>query len=363
MSQNTLDVKKQNINARNAALDNIRGLFILLFIAWHMLFNLLRGLSLFPNFFRHAYIENILSIPWWGFNLIDLAPITFMLFMGLIIYPNFSGKYERVGKRAFRDHLIKNLALNGLFLMFIIIADRFRGTNEGWSFMNDVATTGIIMTPFLSRPFRESTIAKFVAGAALLVVYWLFRAQLLQYLGTGHPGTGGGIGACVGFTGIVLVSAGMSDLARKKTVYFLAGVAVLYLIGLLCTRVFMPAETYGEEWWKVPMFLADERYEEWLPFAMFSVFWMVGALSKAFIIYTGLWAVCHYLLKDKRVWGLSTIGRNLMLYIFIALIAIVIISFLGSAVLWRSLLYVAIVIVLCFIITIPLEKYKVTFKL
>jgi hypothetical protein len=310
----------------------------------------------------HAVNADDLRIAWWGFNLIDLAPIAFMFILGFIIYPTFQGKYERTGKRAFHDHLVKGLALNGVFLLGTFIADRIMAADNpdhvasGWSFMNDVATTAIFMTPFLTKPFRESTVLKFVAGAVLLTLYGLFRAQINPLLSPAHPTMGGGIGACIGFAGVALFSAGMGDLMRKREWHWLIGVAVFYIVGIICSQVLMPLETMPEPYYYYGLM----RYP--IHFAAFSSLYMVSALSKVLVAYTGLWAICRYLLKGKAIWGLSTIGRNLMLYILILFVGIAGMSILPKG-LGLSILYAAIMMALCFVIAIPLEKKKMTFKL
>jgi len=336
-------IEKQNIAARDIILDNIRGLFVLMFIASHAIVGMLGADTPLP--LLHAYSVNHIGIAWWGFNLNDLAPVAFMFLLGFIIYPVFERKYERAGKRAFRNHLVRYLALNGISLTAIFIQYRAWGVNDGWSFICDVATTAIFMTPFLTKPFRESTALKFIAGAVLVTLYGIFYGPLIQYLGAPDPQQGAGIGACIGYTGIVLVVAGFGDLLRKKRAHYYIGVGVLYLIGLLCTRVLMSPE---DGVW-----------------GTYSVLWMVGSLSKVFVIFTILWAACHYLLKGRPIWGLVTIGRNLLLYILIALLVMLIpiIQSVDSIGPWRTTVYTCMIITFCLVLTIPLEKKKVTVKL
>ena len=354
MSNKTASLNENQVGTRDAILDNIRGLFVLMFLTLHSFWTMDISYEI-PLFFRHAETMDQVRIAWWGFNLIDLAPITFIFFMGYIIYSVFIRKYERLGKRAFHDHIVRYLAMNGLFLTAIFFKWRLTGNNDGWSFMCDVMTTALLLTPFLTRPFRESTVAKFIAGVALLVIYWLFREPLIQYLGAPKPHLGGGIGPCIGYTGIALLSAGLGDLMRKRPAYYFAGVAALYIAGLLCTRIFAPMEN-----------LVSTEGILLTGVWTYSVFWMVGGLSKVFIIFTILWAICKYLFKSRRIWGIATIGRNLLLYMLAALLI------MGIQMVWipqkpisigLSVKYVLLIYAFCFALTVPLEKYNVTFKL
>ena len=224
---------------------------------------------------------------------------------------------------------------------------------ESWTFMNGVATTCLLMLPFLTSPFRRSAVAKFIAAAIVFTVYIFSREFLQKYAGTAKSSEGGGVAACVGFLGVVLLTSGIADIAKKGMFYYFLATAVLYLIGLLFTRVLMYAYPLER--------LADGKSS----YEVFSAGYMIGALSKVNVIYFILYSVNHLVFKDKAIPLLATMGRNLLLYVLFMLLVMTIevlfpIKEMDVA---AAFTVTGLCGVLCFIISIPLSKGKVLFKL
>ena len=375
-------LRQDSVDGRDNILDNIRGLVILLYVLAHFAMSLMGGH--YPTALNHAYrVGEVRSA--LGFNIIDLAPMAFMFFTGAVIYPVFIRKYEKVGKSAYRQHLVRNLALNGLFLLFLTIQDRATRAmtldiapyHSLWTFMNDVAVTGIFMTPFLTKPFREKTWTKFTAGGALILIYAFTRTTLLWYAGTVDAGGGGGIGACVGFTGIVLLVAGIFDLLRKKEAYFYYATGGLAVIGALALFVFKNFEALVSSPEQAQKLIddADAFGSLWDPRlsigGAFTASFMIGSLAVFMVFYALFYAFNHHVLKDKAIWGLATMGRNLMLYLFLSILLGVIVAFIPLGDAWEeerisggvAIALTVAVAIGCLALTIPLYRKKIVFKL
>ena len=343
-----LTQNKDKLGKRDAVIDNAKGLLVLAFMVVHVLRNMPKTFVL-SDWFYHS--EPIL-ISWWGFNILDLAPIAFFFFIGFVAYPAFENNLKTIGKAAYRAYFTRNLAVVGLFMCVAYFEVRIVGSGTYWSYLVSIGFTGVLLTPFLTRLFRKNAYIKLIAGAAVLTLYFFLRPKLLELVGT-YSGYGGGPAACVGFLGVVLITAGISQIAKKGIVPYAAATAVLYLIGLLFT-VFLT---------RVPI---EAVPSDSSGYAQFTVTYMIGALSKVNLIYFIFSLFNLYILKNKPIPFLVTFGRNILLYLLMTLILIAVFKTLPifkPAGVLVCVLRLIVCAALYMVTAIPLAKKKILFKL
>jgi hypothetical protein len=356
------DTKTLRIKGRDAVVDNAKGLLVLLFVFVHVMRNLpFDGFNINEatnHLFEHS---PPVAIPWWGFNILDLAPIAFYFLIGFVLYQSFQKHYDATGRSAYRGQFMRNLTVMGLFLLVVYIENALMkpSTPSVWSYLVGIGFTGILTIPFLTPIFRKTGIVgaliKFGAAAAVLVVYAFLHDALFGAVG-GVSGHGGGAAASVGFVAVVLLAAGIKDISKSGIKFYVIAVVVIYLLGLL-VKVLPIEVSYGEEYNALPL---DYHYT-------FTAGYLFVAFTKVNLIFFVLYVVNKYALKDRAVPLLATIGRNILMYMIIAMLVIAALSILKASLpqmtLSTGILAAATVDVLFVLIAVPLEKKKIIFKL
>ncbi|MDR3264196.1 MAG: hypothetical protein LBT30_07810 [Clostridiales bacterium] len=334
--------KAQRIKGRNVTIDNAKGLLVLLFMIVHAVRSIPKNFPL-SDWFYHSPPA---LIKWWGFNLLDLAPVAFFFFIGFVVYDAFEKRYLHSGRAAYREFFLKNMAIMGLFLCLIFVQNNLSGGTTQWAYFVSIGFTGFLMLPFLHPRIRKSTAAKFICAAAVFVFYYFMRGLLFKFLAPapgneGYGNSGGGPAACFGFLGVVLLAAGLGDIAKKKLWLYAVFTAAIYLLGLATTLVLKP------------------------DYQTFNVEYLFGAFSKFNLIYFIFLLFNKYVLKGKAIPFIATLGRNILLYLIITLLLISALGLFGFAPtdLKGVIIRVAVFAAAYALISIPLAKKKTLFKL
>jgi hypothetical protein len=355
MQFKTDDTKTLRIKGRDAVVDNAKGLLVLLYAFVHIMRNLV-----FDGFKLNDYTNNLfghsnpVAIPWWGFNILDIAPIAFYFLIGFVLYQTFQKKYDAVGKSAYKGQLLRNLTVMGLFLLILYIENTFENTFMGsgepvlWSYMVGIGFTGILAIPFLTPIFRKTglvgALIKIGAAVAVLVLYSFIHDALFGIIGDAS-GHGGGAASSFGFVAVILLAAGVKDISKLGIKPYSIAVAAIYLVGLFVGKVLNVEVSY-------PTFTAG---------------YLFVAFTKVNLIFFALYALNKYALKDRAVPLLATIGRNILLYIVIAMLVIVALilleDFLPKMNLLTGVLTAVAIDGLLVLLAVPLEKKKIIFKL
>jgi hypothetical protein len=379
-AEKTLE-KTRKLNSRDPIVDNAKGLLIILFAVVHVFRHLpvVDGVYAYElgKWFNHSE-AGFPIVPWWGFNVVDLAPIAFYFLIGLVVYQAFSKNLSVVGKSAYKGYFIKNLAVMGLFLFMNFLQNQpaLGGGNPfwTWSYFVGIGFTGILMLPFLTPFFRKAplgTAAKFAAGVVILVLYNLFHEPLFQFLGvhTGlhvgaDAGMGNGAAASFGFVAVVLFAAGIKDIqdktfkskkigenspdALKKTLEILPyaiATAVFYALGFVAANALK---------WNTDYNTTAAAY-------------IFVAFTKFQAIYFVFYAFNKFLLKGRAIPLLSAVGRNILLYMMLTTLLTVLLGALKASLpqisFKTAFISMPIVITIYLLIAIPLEKKKTLFKL
>ncbi|MDR1905849.1 MAG: hypothetical protein LBQ27_02895 [Clostridiales bacterium] len=346
MASNLIGDREQKIIARDATVDNAKGLLILLYVFVHIM----RVLPLTEPLSDWFYHSEPVLINWWGFNLLDLAPIAFYFFIGLVLYQSFIKRAELFGKSAFRQYFIKNLSVMGIFLMILYLQNTLTKppVPASWNYFVGIGFTGILTLPFLTSIFRRKTligtISKFIAAAVILVLYSVFHDKLFDLFGAAS-GHGGGAAASFGFVAVVLLAAGVKDLSQKGLIIYAVSTAALYLAGLLVNNVL-----------KVPV-----------SYDIFSAGYLFTAFTKMNLIFFFMYIINKYALKDRAIPFLAALGRNILFYMLVTLVVLLGLSFARSAL--PKLGFLPAVLVSLFILGLYvasaafLEKKKILIKL
>ncbi|MDR2090469.1 MAG: hypothetical protein LBP62_02310 [Clostridiales bacterium] len=346
------ETKMLKIKSRDAVVDNVKGLLVLLYAFVHIMRNLpyVDGFNLGAAANNLFYHSPPVAVGWWGFNVLDLAPIAFYFLIGFVMYQSFQKHYDAVGRGAYRMQFLRNLTVMGLFLLEVYIENSLvkTGSPAPWSYMVGIGFTGILTIPFLTPVFRKTGLAgaliKFGAAAAVLVVYALLHDALFGLVG-GKSGHGGGAAASFGFAAVVLFAAGVKDISKLGIKAYAIASAAIYLLGLLVGKVLKVEISYD----------------------VFSAGYLFTGFTKINLIFFILYAVNKYALKDRAVPLLSAIGRNILLYILIAIVVIGALIFLKDSLPKMTFLWAFFTAVgidgLFILLAVPLEKKKIMFKL
>ncbi|MDR1905827.1 MAG: hypothetical protein LBQ27_02785 [Clostridiales bacterium] len=303
MDSKTFNSKELEIKKRDAVIDNAKGILVLLYAFLHVMRNLRPGEGALPDLFFHSGNGINVYLPWWGFNLLDLAPIAFYFFIGFVIYPVFIGHYAKSGKSAYKRQFLKNLSILGLFLFAMYLQNAVTGANYTWLYCAGIGFTGILLMPFLTSVFRNrgilSTALKFAAAVFMLILYSFIKEPLSGMFGA-VSWYGGGAITSFGFVAVILLTATVKDISKKGIIPYVAATAVIYILGVILTKV------VGLE----------------IDYQNFSVGYLIAAFSKMNLIFFVLYAINKYALKDKAIPLLATIGRNLLLYLTLTFLII-----------------------------------------
>ncbi|MDR3293326.1 MAG: hypothetical protein LBT20_04385 [Clostridiales bacterium] len=349
-------LRLEKIKGRDVTIDNIKGILVLIFVFIHTMRNINKSFALPEWLFYHS---NPVFFKWWGFNWLDLGPIAFYFLIGFVVYAAFEKRRAVEGKAAYKNYFLKNIALVGIMLcLFYIQANALGGSPTQWDYITGIGFTGVLLIPFLHPFISKHTWAKFAAAALVFAFYFFAHDILFKFLAPPlsagsqqaltdgnlfsvdfYGGSGGGMAASFGFVGVILLVAGIADLAKKKLWYYAVATAVLYLVGILCTKVFTP------------------HYQ------LLDIPYMIGALSKFNLIFFVFKLFNVYVLKGKAIPLVATIGRNLLLFMLVTLLIIAFIGLLPKAGVAVAIIEAIVVIGLYFGLAALLSKKKTLFKL
>ncbi|MDR3293327.1 MAG: hypothetical protein LBT20_04390, partial [Clostridiales bacterium] len=178
MKQN--DLRLEKISVRNVLIDNFKGIVVLLYMMSHIIIHM----DSVPEFDTPIWLKhsNPIMIPSWGFNPLDLGPIFFYFVMGFVLFSSFLRKYEKIGRAAYKQVFIRNMAFLGVFLGLQVAAGGFAPPPDLWNTVPSIGFTALLAIPFLHPRISKSPWIKLILGVAVLVFYHFARDILFKYL-------------------------------------------------------------------------------------------------------------------------------------------------------------------------------------
>ncbi|MDR2047048.1 MAG: hypothetical protein LBP79_03990 [Clostridiales bacterium] len=340
----------EKIGARNALIDNVKGLVVLLYMIDHAILHMPKADGYAASkWWGHS---NPVLIPSWGFNIIDLGPILFFFVIGFVFFSSFMKKYERDGRAAYKQVILRNLAFMGLFLGSMYFAGAVDKPADLWNTVPSIGFACLLTVPFLVPRISQSAVLKVVCGGGVLLFYHFFHDQLFGFLANipfnAEDGTvdnlvhAGGMAGCVGYVGIILLSGAIADVSKKGIVPYAALTAVLWILGRFSYLFLQPS------------------------YPDMNVTWMFSALTKINLFYFGFYVLDKLFLKGREIPILATMGRNIFLYLFFILFfqaVFAIFNFPLAHNKTEAFLIVAAITAIYLLAAIPLHKSRVIFKL
>ncbi|MDR2090468.1 MAG: hypothetical protein LBP62_02305 [Clostridiales bacterium] len=339
----------KKIGTRNALVDNVKGLVVLLYMVDHAILHMPKDGYAASPWWGHS---NPVLIPSWGFNIIDLGPILFFFVIGLVYFSSFLRKYETDGRAAYKQAVSRNLAFMGLFLGLMYFTGAVEKPAALWNTVPSIGFASLLAVPFLIPQISKSAVWKGVLGVGVLMFYHFFHEKLFAlfaYIPFEHQSGevenlvhAGGMAACVGYLGIILLSGAIADVSKKGIIPYEVLTALLYVSGRLCSVLVPPS------------------------YPDMNVTWMFSALTKINLFYFGFYLLDKLFLKGREIPILAAMGRNIFLYLFIVLIfqgIFAVFNFPVAHNRTEAFWIVAVISVVYIIIAISLQKSKVIFKL
>jgi hypothetical protein len=235
---------------------------------------------------------------------------------------------------------MRNAAIIGIFTVLTYIRSKgLGGSVPDWETVQSIGFTGLLLIPFMFSFIRRNTWIRLALGVVVLVLFQTFRAQISIL-----DGYQGGIGACVGYLGIVLLASVMGDLAEKGFLYYAVGTAAAVGAMLLVKSVWGEALFY-------PIFNASYMVVSF--FVLNTAYFIAYILDKLFI-------------KNRPIPVLETLGKNIFLYLLLSLLLCgTVYLFTQNKPLDQIGLLIAEIICVAFyaLLTIPLKKKNIMFRL
>ncbi|MDR2046982.1 MAG: hypothetical protein LBP79_03660 [Clostridiales bacterium] len=287
----------KNLNERTkyriALVDNAKGLLVLFFLFTH-LFAEPPILYTPPGWLKHH--GDVTPFAFWRFlniSLMDLGPIFFFFFIGLTLFDSFSKRVKTEGKRAaYRKYLFRNAVIFSITFADIFIKGQLpQGMLMRWSALAGIAFTGFLLTPFLAGFIRNNAWVRFVLGAAVLAAYQCFQGYL-KFLDSND----GGMMACVGYVGTVLIASVIGDLSKKGFApYALASVGLFFAAWTAKTRLGEPS------------------------YVLFNASYMIMSLFAVNLFYFVIYVIDKLLVKGRALPVFAPLGRNIIVFLFLTL--------------------------------------------
>jgi hypothetical protein len=352
-----LQEKQKIISERNVLIDNLKGLIVVIFLFAQIFIQSITT-HLLPKWFPHTGRYGG-GVSFLNFSLLDLGPVAFFFVIGLVVFASFSKKIERNGKSAYKQYFLRNLAIVGLFALFTFISDKIGNVFYTWNTLMSVGFTGILLLPFLTQKIRNNTWLRLVCALVIFAVYYFFNKDFIPIFDDeGAYVIGfvnksafsllyaeeGGVSACVGYLGVVLLASVFGDFMRKSLLRY--SIATVAAIGLaVAVRL-----AFGLAFYR--------RY---------NITYMISAVAIVNAIYFVFYVLNKFLLKDRTIPVLITFGRNLMLFIMMSLILSAPFNLFRGAEFFLTikgpLIMFFIYLAFFAVLTIPLSKRKTLFKL
>jgi hypothetical protein len=317
---------------RDGTIDNVRGIAILIYLLGQIS---QYYKAFFPAWWGHNAGEGGSGNGMWFFNIgfLDFGPALFYFLIGLTVIPSFRKSRMLIGRKAYGKLFYRNFTIIGIGLLAVFITNMHMWP-EDWQHLASIGVTGLFTMPFL----KLNTFWRGISSVVILILYQIFRVQLFDFLG-GSQGTGsyGGMAACIGFAGAVLLVSVLADLYRKKFIYYVFGVAVLWIAAIIAAH------------------FIEIVYSEYSISYLFST---LAAFSTVF----GILYLLNKLIKNKAVPILSTIGRNLIFFLLLAVVVSVV-GDMFTATLPNLILFIIAGYAVFAAVAFIFEKKKITIKI
>ncbi|MDR2090414.1 MAG: hypothetical protein LBP62_02000 [Clostridiales bacterium] len=289
MSKENPSLKRQP-SARLGFVDNVRGIVVIMYMLAHYAADNPSAVEI-PLWFRHGG-HGAGSAFWQYFNLslMDLGQPIFFTLIGLTVFYAFEKRLERGYslKEAAMHAVARNCILFTASAVWTFVFVR----SFDWDLLRAVAFTGLLAVPFLLiKPVRRIPSVRLALGAAILLIHHAL-ADKLAFLAANE----GGIAACIGFIGIVLIGSAIGDYSRKSPLKYTLLTAALIFIAVLTVNYWEPAE--------------------WI---LFNTSFMVLSLAIVNGILFILYALDKLILNGKPLPVLASLGKN-MLFFFLFVI-------------------------------------------
>ncbi|MDR3216515.1 MAG: hypothetical protein LBT55_03760 [Clostridiaceae bacterium] len=329
--------KDARISSRYAIVDNMKGLMVIFYmLAQFMIF-------IPASFSKHDIVyhssQTGTDLPFFNFfNMmpLDLGPIAFFFLIGIIMYKVFDRSVEREGKAAYKRFFIKNAAIIGIFSALLFMVNAVTNDDMDWQTVHSIGFTGILLMFTLLPKIRRNAWVRLAVGVGILALYTVFKSQIDLF-----TGTQGGIAACVGFAGAVLISSFLGDVSRKNLGLYAIATAALFGVAI-----------------GLKYLLGEALYQSYnTTYIAFGLAW-VNLLYFIFCIIDKLF------LKNRPIPIIATFGRNIFLYLLLTLVLDGVCElFVPTLNAWQVGIALAIVVSIYVLISLPLAKTKTLFKL
>ena len=286
-----LETRTFNVNQRLALADNYKGFVVLLFVFSHMAWQFNLDFP-FPDWFFH-YNPNSTSalFGFFNFSFMDIGPVTFFFITGLTMVKAFSNNARRAGElAAFKHFFIRNVAVIGFFFIARFVQFKMSGRNSlPWAFLISIGMTGVLLVPFMFSFIRRHWWLRLLIGIGILFAYHRHYDFLFEKLGAAD----GGIAACVGFAGVVMLVSVLEDLAEKGFLYYL-GFSILLAAAAVLLKYKVEAPSYGK----------------------LNVSFMIMATLAMNIPYLFFYLL-DFVIKKRQIPIIASLGRNILFFLLL----------------------------------------------
>ena len=191
--------------SRDVAIDRFRGGLVVLMISG----NYAAGVAWVPGYLKHATGT--------GFTVADLVAPAFVFAIGLTYGPSFR-RHSRSGRvGAYRHFVNRNLALIGIGAILSLVSTTFVHAPRFWGVLQALGATGLFTLLFIGL----GTAWRFAIGLALIGAHQLGLDNSSEMF---HQVVGSSLGGAYGvvsWSGLLLLSTAVADLARRGSGTFL----------------------------------------------------------------------------------------------------------------------------------------------
>jgi hypothetical protein len=280
---------KKEPAARLGFIDNVRGIVVLIYMLAHLV-SATDSVVEIPQWFGHD--GNVEAFAFWrffNFSLMDLGQPIFFSIIGLTCFYAVSRRVERGEsvKTAVMHFVQRNCILFTVATLWMFVLTRIENRDIDWDILQAIAFTGILVSPFiLIKPVRNAPWLRLLLGAAVFVLYQVFYEPLLFLFANE-----GGMTACFGYLGIVLVASAIGDYLRKSPFKY-----------TLLTSALIFAAVLVVDLWGVAKFRA------------YNATFMVASLALVNGMLFILYALDKLFLKGKPIPLLSALGKNMLFF-------------------------------------------------
>ncbi|MDR0697481.1 MAG: hypothetical protein LBF68_08145 [Christensenellaceae bacterium] len=280
-------------SGRIALIDNIRGIIVIAFLALHAFWgNTQYDL---PEWITHnGHVADIPIMSFANIAIMDFGPVAFYFIIGLTIFMSFNKRVERDGKKAaYSRYLLRNAVLFSITKIILFVRSKVTGGDFlEWDNICSIAFVGFLLMLFMFDCIRKKPYVRLVLGIAVLAIYKLAYKQIMFLYSTN-----GGIGACIGFVGVVLITSYIAELARESILKHAILTFLLFIVAwLVSTTIEKP------------------------DFSDYNMAYMVMCLFGLNLVYFIFSIIDKFFLKGKEIPIIAPLGKSLIFFLYLTFI-------------------------------------------